>query len=148
MSAPACKSRGFDANHASSLYPLNAERGRCDIRSASLQPMIRPGGARTFGQSFRRDRAYSGAMSIQFPNRSRSYSETHHRIQFWGHDQSLEVSFYLEADALARIHPDAAQDETSALRAFDANRTRIEHAAMRLYTRHAHASYTLTARDL
>lgn len=86
-------------------------------------------------------------MNIQFPNRSRSYSETHHRIQFWGHDQSLEVSFFLEADALVRIHPDALYDEASALRAFDANRARIEHAAARVYSRHAHASYMLTARD-
>lgn len=86
-------------------------------------------------------------MSIQFPNRSRSYSETHRRIQFWGHDEALEVSFFLGPDALAQIHPDAGRDETSALRAFDANRGRIEHAATRLYTRHAHASYTLTARD-
>lgn len=87
-------------------------------------------------------------MNIQFPNRSRSYNETRHRIQFWGHDSAMEVSFFLETDALARIDPTGGLDEVTALRAFDANRTRIEHAAARVYSRHAHGSYTLTASDL
>lgn len=87
-------------------------------------------------------------MNLQFPNRSRSYNETRHRIQFWGHDSAKEVSFYLEADALARIDPNGGMDEDAALRAFDANRARIEHAAARVYSRQAHASYTLNASDL
>jgi len=87
-------------------------------------------------------------MNLQFPNRSRSYSESHHRIQFWGYDDALEVSFFLEADALARIDPGSGGDETTALRAFDANRDRIERAAARVYSRHAHGSYILNAGDL
>lgn len=87
-------------------------------------------------------------MHLQFPNRSRSYSPSHHRIQFWGYDSALEVSFFLEADALARIDPAGGLDETTALKAFDANRARIERAADRIYSRHAHGSYLLTADDI
>jgi hypothetical protein len=87
-------------------------------------------------------------MSLHFPNRSRSYSESRHRIQFWGHDSAKEVSFYLEADAIARIDPSVGHDEDAALRVFDANRARIEHAAARVYSRQANASCMLNASDL
>ncbi|WEK52266.1 MAG: DUF1488 domain-containing protein [Candidatus Kaistia colombiensis] len=87
-------------------------------------------------------------MRLQFPNQSRSYSQSHHRIQFWGHDSAMEVSFYLEPDALAQIDPGGGLDEAAALQAFDANRARIERAAERVYSRHAHGSYLLTADDL
>jgi len=87
-------------------------------------------------------------MYLQFPNRSRSYSPSRHRIQFWGYDSALEVSFFLETDALARIDPGGGLDEAAALQAFDANRARIERAAERVYSRHAQGSYLLTADDL
>ncbi|MCX5495474.1 DUF1488 domain-containing protein [Kaistia dalseonensis] len=87
-------------------------------------------------------------MDIQFPNRSRSYNETRGRIQFWGYDSTIEVSFFLDAGALQRINPSAARDETGSLGVFDANRDRIEQAAARIYSRRSGSSYTLTAADL
>ncbi len=87
-------------------------------------------------------------MNLNFPNRSRSYSATRGRIQFWGYDSSMEISFFLEADALARISPNAVTDEEGSLSVFDANRTRIEQAASKAYSRRSQSSYTLTAADL
>lgn len=87
-------------------------------------------------------------MNLNFPNRSRSYNATRGRIQFWGYDSTLEISFFLEADALARINPDAVKDEAGSLGVFDANRVRIETAASKVYSRNSKSSYTLTAADL
>jgi hypothetical protein len=87
-------------------------------------------------------------MNLNFPNRSRSYNPEKGRIQFWGYDSTMEISFFLEADALARISPTAALDEAGSLGVFDANRARIETAASKVYSRNSKSSYTLTASDL
>lgn len=87
-------------------------------------------------------------MRINFPNQSRSYSESHGRVQFWGYDRSMEVSFFVDAGALARLSPDTEVSEAGSLHTFDANRARIEQAAARLYSRRSQPSYTLTAGDL
>jgi hypothetical protein len=63
-------------------------------------------------------------MSISFPNASRAYDTTRDAVRFWGHDSTIETSFYVTAEALRRIEPDAT-DEESLLRAFDAHRARI-----------------------
>ena len=49
--------------------------------------------------------------------------------------------------ALKRLQPTAERDETSLLRAFDANRERIYAAATRAYTRERRGSYELDATD-
>jgi hypothetical protein len=72
-------------------------------------------------------------MAITFPNASRSFDATRNAVHFWGHDQSMETSFYISADALVRLMPEAARDETALLAAFDRNCPRIREAAARLY---------------
>jgi hypothetical protein len=72
-------------------------------------------------------------MAINFPNPSRSYDSTRKAVHFWGHDQSMETSFYISADALHRLMPGAGEDETALLAAFDRNCPRIREAAARLY---------------
>ena len=51
-------------------------------------------------------------MSVTFPNQSRSYDETGHRIRFSGYQGMFEIRFFLEMDGLAKafkgkIHGDA-----------------------------------------
>jgi Protein of unknown function (DUF1488) len=68
-------------------------------------------------------------MTLHFPNASRNYNPTRHRVCFWDHDSTFEVSFHVDEAALCKISPYANRDETSLLRVFDVNRARIEEAA-------------------
>jgi hypothetical protein len=86
-------------------------------------------------------------MSMAFPNLSRSYDAARGVIRFWGHDRSMESSFFLTADALLRIQPDLQPDEAGLLRAFDSNRELIHAAAARVYARGRKGSYQLDAND-
>ncbi len=86
-------------------------------------------------------------MAINFPNRSRSYDATRHAVRFWGYDQSMERSFFVSAEALARIQPDA-HDAVELLRAFDNNRDRIYAIAAKVYARGRRGSYDLVAADV
>jgi hypothetical protein len=72
-------------------------------------------------------------MSIGFPNASRCYDATRNAVRFWGHDQSMETSFFISAEALQQLMPEAAFNEIALLEAFDRNRARICAAAARIY---------------
>ncbi|MBL8710961.1 MAG: DUF1488 domain-containing protein [Rhodospirillaceae bacterium] len=87
-------------------------------------------------------------MALNFPNQSRSYDARQHCVRFWGYDASLEIPFFVEADALCRIEPRAARDEPGLLAAFDLHRNRICQAAGKVYSRHRRGSYTLAAADM
>lgn len=72
-------------------------------------------------------------MAIHFPNPSRSFDATRNAVHFWGHDQSMETSFYISAEALQRLTPGPARDESALLASFDRNCTRIHEAAAKIY---------------
>ena len=72
-------------------------------------------------------------MAINFPNPSRTYDTRRNAVHFWGHDQSMETSFYISADALHQLMPDAGHDETALLAVFDRNCPRIREAAAKIY---------------
>lgn len=82
---------------------------------------------------------------IDFPNHSRSYDATRRAIRFWGYDSAIEVSFFINEDALIAIQPDANLGETGFLGVFDANRDLICAAAAKLYVRGRRGSYDLSA---
>ena len=84
-------------------------------------------------------------MSLNFPNPSRSYEPDHARVRFWGHDDAMEVSFFLDEDALFRLSPGTAAGEKAILQAFDANRARIMEAARKVYTGRLTHSFFLRA---
>lgn len=86
-------------------------------------------------------------MSIEFPNPSRSYDAARRVVRFWGHDRSMEASFFMTIDALLRIQPDLQPGEAGLLRAFDSNRDRIHATATRVYARGRKGSYDLNAND-
>jgi hypothetical protein len=87
-------------------------------------------------------------MAISFPNRSRSYDATRRAVRFWGHDRSMEASFFMTTEALARLEPNLQSDVVNLLRAFDANRDRIYAIAARVYARGLRGSYDLVAADV
>ena len=86
-----------------------------------------------------------------FPNPSRSYDDAGHGVRFWGYDETIEVSFFLEAAALSKFSPETSADEVGLLDTFDANRDRICKVAGNIYARRRRASYvfayTLTESD-
>jgi hypothetical protein len=87
-------------------------------------------------------------VAISFPNPSRSYDATRRAVRFWGHDRSMEASFFLTTEALKRLEPNLQSDAVDLLRAFDANRDRIYAIAARVYARGRKGSYDLVAADV
>lgn len=86
-------------------------------------------------------------MTLNFPNRSRSFDEARHAISFTGHDGMHEVPFLVEAAALA-ISDTAEDTEASSLVAFDQAREAIYAAARKAYSRTRRTIYFLSAADL
>jgi len=80
-------------------------------------------------------------MKLNFPNPSCSFDATKNRVEFWGHDSAIEVSFFVEADALKKLCPDMRNAEAGFLKAFDSVRQRIHRVANRVYTRGSTGSH-------
>jgi hypothetical protein len=87
-------------------------------------------------------------MTINFPNRSRSYDATRRAVRFWGYDRSMESSFFLTVDALRQIQPDIKTNTVDLLQAFDTNRDRIYAIAAKVYGRGKRGTYDLNANDV
>jgi hypothetical protein len=86
-------------------------------------------------------------MTLSFPNQSRFYDATRRAVRFWGHDNAMEASFFVNADALKRIKPDLRLDEVGFLSAFDSNTKLIYATAAKVYGRCHKGSYELIAAD-
>lgn len=87
-------------------------------------------------------------MTINFPNRSRSYDATRRVVRFWGHDRSMESAFFLTADALQKLQPNLQFEEGDVLRAFDSNRDRIYAIAAKVYARGRRGAYDINVADV
>jgi len=87
-------------------------------------------------------------LTVSFPNHSRSYDPTRRAVHFWGHDRSMESSFFVTADALKQIEPNLQSDSAGFLRAFDVNRERIYAIAAKVYARGRKGSYELNVADV
>lgn len=88
-------------------------------------------------------------MALSFPNPSCSFDTTKNRVDFWGYDNVIEVSFHIEADALKKLCPQMGDAEAGFLKAFVTVRNRIQEVAVEAYSRNRKGSYAyvLTARD-
>lgn len=86
-------------------------------------------------------------MTLQFPNTSRSYDARRNFIRFWGYDNSMEVSFFVEVSALHKLDPQMGNVEAGYLEAFDAARDRIHETARRIYSKAPNDAYLLAAAD-
>jgi hypothetical protein len=85
-------------------------------------------------------------MTLEFPNRSRSFDEVRNAVRFIGHDGMFEVPFFVQAEALARAGG-ADLSEADCLDAFDASRGAIHDVAREAYSHGRRTSYMLTAAD-
>lgn len=89
-------------------------------------------------------------MKLSFPNSSRSFDEAKNRVRFWGYDQSIEISFFVEGDALKTFYTQTESAEAGILKAFDAARQRIHEVAEKVYARgrkNGSYSFVLVAAD-
>jgi hypothetical protein len=86
-------------------------------------------------------------MALSFPNPSRSYDATRRAVRFWGHDSAMEASFFVNEDALKRVHAEMRFDEAGLLSAFDLNRDLIYATAAKVYQRGHKGSYDLVPAD-
>lgn len=83
-------------------------------------------------------------MTLNFPNESRNFDSKKNRVQFWGYDGAIEVSFFVGADALQKLGHltlEATDIEARVLGAFDAARERIHQAADRVHGRGRSGEY-------
>jgi len=89
------------------------------------------------------------SLTLNFPNLSRSFDATKNRVRFWGYDRAIEISFFVETDALLKLSPAMNDAEAAVLKAFDAARERIHEVANKVYVRGRKRSdaYTLAATD-
>jgi hypothetical protein len=77
-------------------------------------------------------------MKLNFPNVSRYFDGKRNRVQFWGYDGAIEVSFFVGTDALQKLGQlslEATDLETHVLSVFDAARGHIEQVADKVYGR-------------
>ena len=88
-------------------------------------------------------------MVLNFPNLSRSLESNKNRIRFWGYDSAIEITFFMELDALMKISPAVEMAESGLLDAFDCALDRIHQVAEKVYQRTRERSYVyiLAAND-
>ncbi|QIA22275.1 DUF1488 domain-containing protein [Mesorhizobium sp. AA22] len=86
-------------------------------------------------------------MTLNFPNRSRSYDAAAKRIRFVGHDGMFEVPFFVEIAALSAASPATSGAEAEYLSAFDAKRSSIQDVAREAYSHGRKNMYVLTQAD-
>jgi hypothetical protein len=85
-------------------------------------------------------------MTLNFPNRSRSYDAAARRIRFVGHDGMFEVPFFVEIAALSAATAMGGA-EAEYLSAFDAERSSIQDVAREAYSHGRKNMYVLTQAD-
>lgn len=86
-------------------------------------------------------------MSLEFPNRSRSYDETSRRVRFVGYDGMMQVPFAVDVDALPKVKGQASGPEMAHLADFDAALALIQKAARGAYSGSRKKTYVLTSTD-
>ena len=72
-------------------------------------------------------------MRLNFPNNSRSFDANRSRVCFWGYDSTIEISFFVEAEALKSLCPEIESVEKEYLKAFDTSPERIQKVADKVY---------------
>ena len=80
-------------------------------------------------------------MTLGFPNQARNLDTAKNRISFLGHDAIMEVSFFVETDALHKLDPKSGTSQTELLATFDASLEQIHEAAHRVYKNGKKGSY-------
>ncbi|MEM9028509.1 MAG: DUF1488 family protein [Pseudomonadota bacterium] len=91
-----------------------------------------------------------GMMALSFHNASRALDQSCGCVRFWAYDGALEISVFVEIDAIRKLAPQLKPIESEILGAFDDWRMRIEETAIKVYKRGRNQSFrcTITASDL
>jgi hypothetical protein len=63
-------------------------------------------------------------------------------VCFWGYDQSIEVSFYLDVRALQKMSHEACQLESDCLEAFDSASNQIHKVADEIHRKRGGSVYS------
>jgi hypothetical protein len=93
-------------------------------------------------------RSREPAMTLNFPNPTRSFDEMRNAVCFVGHDGIFEIRFFVEAGALADGGAQGGRmSEAKCLSAFDRLRGSIHDVAREAYSNNHFNSYTLSAAD-
>jgi hypothetical protein len=92
--------------------------------------------------------AQADAATLTFPNLNRQYDAAMDRISFFGNDGTLEIPFFLKAQALFRLYPRTGANEPAMLAAFDAGRARINEVAGKAFARDKRRFYVLGPENL
>jgi hypothetical protein len=92
-------------------------------------------------------RSREPAMTLNFPNPTRSFDEMRNAVCFVGHDGMFEIRFFVEAGALADGAEGSRMSEAKCLSAFDRLRGSIHDVAREAYSNNHLNSYTLSAAD-
>ncbi len=89
-------------------------------------------------------------MTLSFPNPNRIFDADTSRILFWGYDNIMEVSFYLESNALEKFNSEKTKTESGFLKIFDTVRNQIYEAADKVYARVGKGNHAciLSSKDL
>ena len=87
---------------------------------------------------------------LSFPNKSRSFDPASNRVRFWAYDGAIEISFFVEGEAVRRLAKAKLVTEDEFLEAFDSVRDALHVVADRVYTHGPKGSYTcvLSAGDV
>lgn len=80
-------------------------------------------------------------MSLGFPNQARHFDTSKSRVCFWGYDEIMEVSFFIDMSAIKKLCPDIRESKSDILDAFDASLDHIYAAAERAYNRGKKGTY-------
>ena len=80
-------------------------------------------------------------MVLSFPDQSRRFDATRWGVRFWSCDSAIEISFFVEANALERLRPKLSAVKAGFLEAFDAERERIHEVVDNVYVRSHKGSY-------
>ena len=131
----------YDSKH----YPLS-RRPREQTRSRSLIAGLRIGGGSMMKLRPGARKKRKTPM-LNFPNASRSYDATRRCIHFRGSDGAMEISFFLDENALIALVGEPPSSEASFLESFDQNREQILKAARKVYERRRKGSYDVFASD-
>ncbi|KVN53924.1 DUF1488 domain-containing protein [Burkholderia stagnalis] len=86
----------------------------------------------------------NSAVTLNFPNPSRTYDASRHCVRFWGYDNSREITFLVDDAMLAKLKADMGSGEPALLAAFDRNRDRILGLARDLYKGGPQNWYTIS----
>jgi hypothetical protein len=83
-------------------------------------------------------------MTLNFPNRSRSFDQRNNYVRFWGHDGAMEIAFFLETAALKILNPTLPNEQRELLTEFDKSLARIHEVAEKVYRRSKPGSHACT----